>query len=130
MQTFCRAWSSRSTIPQLHIVGPVLTAGMVVDACAVFFSFLFLYVLLLPPLLPRVPSSGFGRLGRLGSGLGSRARVVQRPGPHEFVPNSSVGMILTTKIRDPDLFAILGSRWWDPDLLVNDPDPDLYLDPN
>ena len=58
MQTFCRAWSSRSTIPQLHIVGPVLTAGMVVDACAVFFSFLFLYVLLLPHLLPRVPSSG------------------------------------------------------------------------
>ena len=34
----------------------------------------------------------------------------------------------TPGIRDPDLFGLLGSVRWDPDLLVND--PDLKEDPD
>ena len=35
----------------------------------------------------------------------------------------------TPGIRDPDLFALLGSTRWDPDLLVSDPDPEKEPDP-
>ena len=36
----------------------------------------------------------------------------------------------TLEIRDPDLFGYLGSGRWDPDLLVNDPDPGEDPDPH
>ena len=42
---------------------------------------------------------------------------------------SSVGTNLTPESRDPDLLAILGSTWWDPDLLVTDLDPEKDPDP-
>ena len=41
----------------------------------------------------------------------------------------SAGTTLTPGIRDPDLFALLGSTRWDPDLLVSDPDPEKEPDP-
>ena len=48
------------------------------------------------------------------------------------------GSILTPKSWEPDLFAHLGSRRLDPDLLVSDPegnlypseDPDPFMDPD
>ena len=39
------------------------------------------------------------------------------------------GSYPTPGIRDPDLFGLLGSVRWDPDLLVNDPDLKEDLDP-
>ena len=42
---------------------------------------------------------------------------------------NSVGTNLTPESRDPDLLAILGSTWWDPDLLVTDLDPEKDPDP-
>ena len=39
-------------------------------------------------------------------------------------PNPTLG------IRDPDLFGYLGSGRWDPDLLINDPDPGEDPDPH
>ena len=46
-----------------------------------------------------------------------------------FDERSSAGTTLTPGIRDPDLFALLGSTRWDPDLLVSDPDPEKEPDP-
>ena len=61
------------------------------------------------------------------------------PGRHiqfhenEFMPSQKAvsgrgGSDPTPGIRDPDLFGLLGSVRWDPDLLVND--PDLKEDPD
>ena len=49
--------------------------------------------------------------------------------PWERRAQASVGTTLTPGIRDPDLFALLGSTRWDPDLLVSDPDPEKEPDP-
>ena len=48
---------------------------------------------------------------------------------HVLELDTSAGTTLTPGIRDPDLFALLGSTRWDPDLLVSDPDPEKEPDP-
>ena len=49
--------------------------------------------------------------------------------PRHVRGDTSVGTNLTPESRDPDLLAILGSTWWDPDLLVTDLDPEKDPDP-